>query len=288
MMIVSFKKNYIFCGILGSLFLHSLFFLISGVQNRRKMQDDFVIQVPKKKEHERIYFASVVQPQLKEVTVEKKITKKKTVSKESTSTKKNVKPIVPEKKKTIGNQVALPIKKEVIKDVAKSVEKEKSLAKEVEPAKKATIEKKSEKVEKKEVKKTFKKKESKKEIMPATKQEEVFTQESIAPSVKANQNDLEQKKSLVNRKTERRNLFFELAQSIKNEVALHWVPPVTQRNDLKARVQCTVSPAGKIEQVLLVRSSQVMAYDKSVVRAAWKLSILKPLWGTQFLIAFNQ
>jgi hypothetical protein len=284
-----YKKNYLFYGLIGSFLVHLFLFFASGVQNRRRFHEDFVIQLPQKKQHERIYFASVVLPQRKEEAPIKKEKKKSVVS----STKKST--LITDKKKT-------PIKKEAEKTKKKEQKKEVASVPVVEKKEAPVKKKESKAVPKVEPKKNELKKEVK--AVPENKASEVVKQNEqqkkemvskkkgdtlvakLQDQVATDSHVHQQKRDPAQQR--KRELFFALAQAIKKEVALHWVPPITDRKGLQARVQCTVSPKGKIEQVSLVASSTVIAYDMSVVRAAWKITTEKPLWGTQFLIAFNQ
>jgi hypothetical protein len=85
-----------------------------------------------------------------------------------------------------------------------------------------------------------------------------------------------------------RERFFVIAQAIKKEIATHWHPPFSEDDQIQAKVCCTLSPRGKVEQVDIVESSMIMAYDASILRALWKCNFIQDLWGKRFLLVLKK
>ena len=85
-----------------------------------------------------------------------------------------------------------------------------------------------------------------------------------------------------------REKFLAVSSALKKEIGMHWHPPICEQEGLEVKACCTLSPRGYLEQLSIIESSSVMAYDASVVRSLKKMSFVKELWGKRFLILFRK
>ena len=234
---------------LGSSLLHLLFLFLASMQYREQVQHLFSVDAPKEIE-QRVCFAAVVPPPVK----------KKKESKVDQSVLKKIVSIV---QKTDQQE----------KEKINTAVDEASIEKSVEKKKESIVEKTTEPVVRNvaEEKKTVKKKE--------------------IESKKITENDLmsaKERNELRRMQKKLREKFLLVSSALKKEIGRQWHPPVCDQEDLEAKVCCTLSPRGHLEQAFIEKSSLVMAYDLSILRALKKMSFVRELWGKRFLILFKK
>ncbi len=237
-------------GFFISIALHGAFIFFAGMQYREQVKNIFWIDAQVTQEEKKVYFASVVKPSIQEATQ----TVKAAEVKISEVTKK-----VRRRALRYG-ETSLPKETKMVEQKKKLVPAN-SGKKVLQEQKKIIAEKKSMQkesiVQEPEKKKTY----------------QHYSKEMI-------------QKQQAERKARER--FFVIAQAIKQEIATHWHPPLSEQDLIQAKVCCTLSPRGKIEQVDIVESSMIMAYDASILRALWKCNFIQDLWGKRFLLVLKK
>jgi hypothetical protein len=77
-------------------------------------------------------------------------------------------------------------------------------------------------------------------------------------------------------------------QHIQEEVDRLWRPPIGVPKGAECLVQFTVDKCGKVKHFEIIKGSNIVIYDLSIVRVAKKFTFHKCLWGKSFPINFRQ
>ena len=254
-------------GFVISISLHVLFIFFAGMQYREQVKNIFWINAESRQEEKKVYFASVVKPIMQEpiqktkaagvqISERKKEIRRRALRYGETSLPAEQKKVEQEKTLVQANSG-----KKVLKEQEEPLEKKVAVEKKVSPQKMV----------------------SEKELM----QKEPVVQEPVKKKIRYQHASKEMiQKQQAERKARER--FFVIAQAIKQEIATHWHPPLSDEDLIQAKVCCTLSPRGKVEQVDIIESSMIMAYDASILRALWKCNFIQDLWGKRFLLVLKK
>lgn len=81
---------------------------------------------------------------------------------------------------------------------------------------------------------------------------------------------------------------FKYQECIQQEVLRLWRPPVGVSKNTEIRAFFYVNKAGYVERFEIIKKSNVLIYDLSILRVAKKFLFDKCLWGKKFTIDFRQ
>lgn len=80
----------------------------------------------------------------------------------------------------------------------------------------------------------------------------------------------------------------QMQEFVGAEVGQHWNPPIGVPEDVACEIKLIVDWEGKLKDIKMLKSSEVVIYDVSARNAVKKMSFPKWLWGKEFSITFKQ
>ena len=72
-----------------------------------------------------------------------------------------------------------------------------------------------------------------------------------------------------------------------NQVAQHFKPPKGMSPDLECIIKISLDNFGKLKDIEIEKSSNILAFDLSAKRAALQAKMPKEIWGKEIVLNFK-